>query len=185
MRGSSPLRKIRKASRSTRCRSTGVETPRPLREKASKRPESSAARSTVSRISRTWDRRASSGGQPQLEEFGRPGNAAEHVVEIVGHAARQAADGVQLLCVVELLLEEPLLGDVAHEGQQHRRFVRLAEGLDAHLRVEPASVHCLMDPLKGLERLVGGRPGDLPGRVGRRSGRRAGSAATDPSPNSR
>ena len=53
----------------------------------------------------------------------------EEVVEVVGDAARQASDGVQLLRVEELLLESLPLGDVLDEGDCVRELaVRAADG---------------------------------------------------------
>src|SRR5688500_11888937 len=67
--------------------------------------------------------------EPGDEELGVAAERREEVVEVVGDAARQASDCVQLLCVEELLLESLPLRDVLDEGDCVRELaVRIAHG---------------------------------------------------------
>ena len=57
------------------------------------------------------------------QQVGEADDRGQHVVEVVGDAAGELADGVHLLLLAELIFERPLLGDV--------------EGVDDH-RLDPA-----------------------------------------------
>jgi hypothetical protein len=50
------------------------------------------------------------------EELAAPGDHRQQVVEVVGHAARQAPDGLHLLGLAELRLEGPDGGEVPHDA---------------------------------------------------------------------
>ena len=57
------------------------------------------------------------------EEVGEADDGGEHVVEVVGDAAGELADGLHLLALGELRFERALLGDV--DGvDDHRVLVR-------------------------------------------------------------
>ena len=73
---------------------------------------SPAARSAARWISSTSARRSSLVGSASEQELGAAQDDGQQVVEVVGDAARQLADGVHLLRLPELLLERAPLGDV-------------------------------------------------------------------------
>ena len=58
------------------------------------------------------------------QQIGRAENGRQHVVEIVRHAAREAADGVHLLGLPQLILEREACGDVARNRLHADRACR-------------------------------------------------------------
>ena len=74
-----------------------------------------AARWAAALISSTSARWGSSGAEVFEQELAVAGDDRQEVVEVVGDAAGQPADRLQLLGLPELLLEAPLLGHVLDE----------------------------------------------------------------------
>src|SRR5690606_13452263 len=58
------------------------------------------------------------GGEPEVGEVGVADDDAEHVVEIVGDAAGEAAEGFHLVGLAQAFFEGHAFGDVAHAGEQ-------------------------------------------------------------------
>src|ERR1035437_5378027 len=72
----------------------------------------------------------------------------EKVVEVVGHAARQAADRLHLLRLPELLLEKPALRDVVlNRDETDPSAFRVEEGIDALLHRDELAVVPLVHDL--------------------------------------
>src|SRR5882672_3348308 len=51
-----------------------------------------------------------------LSQFRPAQDGADYVIEVMRDAAGELADGLELLCVPELLLERSALGDVSRNG---------------------------------------------------------------------
>ena len=68
-------------------------------------------------ISRTSREHGSAGREVHEQELAEAQDRRQDVVEVVRDAARELADDLQLLRLAQLLLERPLLGDVAADRQ--------------------------------------------------------------------
>ncbi len=74
--------------------------------------------------------------QAPAQQFQRAHDNGQHIVEVVGDAAGQLADGLHLLRLAQLVFQAVLLGDIdADTGATHRPAV-LALGIAA--RQHPA-----------------------------------------------
>ena len=71
----------------------------------------------AARTSRRWSCAGEPCGHADRGQLRVAGNDAQEVVEVVGDAARQGADGLHLLGLLELGLEALPLGDVAPDGR--------------------------------------------------------------------
>ncbi len=102
-------------------------------------------------------------GRPVIGEqkLGIADDRGQHIVEVMGDAARELADGLHLLGLVELLLAVALLGGVEGEDQRPALVVLLAGGDEQPRRTRRAFQ-------RGVDRLVG-----LGARGHRRRHRRA------------
>ena len=79
-------------------------------------------------------------------QLGVAANRRQQIVEVVRDAAGQAADGLHLLCLAELILELYAIADVVHGGEDRALAAVLghrAEGFDLdHLAVLADAAHC-------------------------------------------
>ena len=107
-------------------------------------------------LSRWCSSRLPLGAWP-FTQFGEPDDGREDVVEIVGDAAAERAEGLHLLGLAELLLYTPGLRDIEvdlQDCQRHSRLIPL-EGLTAeHLIWRPSFVVWTVLPPSGLLWLV-------------------------------
>ena len=91
------------------------------------------------------------GGGPFQGELGVAEDHRQHVVELVGHAAGQQADGLHLLCLAELFLHLAELGDVIDDGVEHGPPLDVdgarVHGHVAHRAVRPAVAELEVDAL--------------------------------------
>ena len=76
---------------------------------ASSRLVSAAPRSAARLIASASAHFGSSGSSMQRQQIGRAENGRQHVVEVVRHAAGEAADGVHLLRLPQLIFERETL----------------------------------------------------------------------------
>ena len=102
---------------------------------------SRAARSVAFLISS----RSDSSGEPCRGVLEREGGVAadrgQHVVEVVGHAAGEPADRLELLALTKLLLEQLALGDVlGHRDREVRLAVRVTHERDGEMGHDRAAV---------------------------------------------
>ena len=80
-----------------------------------------SARSPARRICSTSGAGRAAGAQPALEQLRVAEDGGEEVVEVVRHAAGEAADGLHLLRLPHLLLKEPAHREVLHGADEVTR----------------------------------------------------------------